>query len=99
MKNGLLQIVTFIGLGFPNINVTMNTLFSRIIGPRIVQKSSRSQHSVSEEHFVIVWSYSRASITRLTSRKYSTSWSRSRFFSSDALIRARSSTGSNGLWR
>lgn len=29
------SIVIFIGLSFPNINVTMNTLFSRIIGPRM----------------------------------------------------------------
>lgn len=29
------SIIIFIGLSFPNINVTMNTLFSRIIGPRM----------------------------------------------------------------
>lgn len=31
-------MILLIGLGFPNINVTMNTLFSRIIGPRMQGK-------------------------------------------------------------
>ncbi|KAF7635502.1 hypothetical protein Mgra_00005041 [Meloidogyne graminicola] len=29
------SIIIFIGLSFPNINITMNTLFSHIIGPRM----------------------------------------------------------------